>query len=97
MVFLSGVEQRVISIAQSMVSGDSLPRQALLRSDDAAECVAAGQHDAAMIDFLWRRSGVDGWRNDVALDQGSAAGWAPVGLCVRGEYGMAMAAGAFHV
>ena len=79
-----------------MVSGASLPRQDLLRSDDAAQGVAPRQHDAAMIDFRRWGGRFGGGREGSAFDEGSAARWAPVGFGIGSEHGVAMAAEAFH-
>jgi hypothetical protein len=74
-----------------------LPRQALLRGDDATQGVTARQHDTAMIDFRRRGGGWDGGRKAGEFDEGSATGGAPVGFGLGGNDGVAMAAGAFHV
>lgn len=73
-----------------------LPRQALLRGDDATQGVTARQHDAAMIDFRRRGGAFNGGGKDGACDKGSAAGGAPVGFGVGCKHSVAMAAEAFH-
>jgi hypothetical protein len=52
----------------------------LLRSNDPAQRVTAGQHDAAMIDNLrrGRRWMKLDWQS-CPLDQRAAAGWTPIG------------------
>jgi hypothetical protein len=70
---------------------------ALLRSDNAAEGVAARQDDAAMVDFGFWRGGALECGIDGPVGKGSAAGWAPVGAAVSGEDGVALGADTLHL
>jgi hypothetical protein len=67
-----------------------------LGRDDAAESMPVGKHDAAVIDFGLGAGCALKSVIDRALDQRSATGWAPVGLSLSGEYGVALRADAFH-
>ncbi|UWZ83299.1 hypothetical protein [Occallatibacter riparius] len=68
----------------------------LLRRDDAAEGVPAREHDAAVINLrlgCWCALERRVYRS---VRQGTAAGWAPVGLVVSSENGVALGADALH-
>jgi hypothetical protein len=70
--------------------------QNLLRRDDATQRVPAREHDAAMVNLgSWTRWLTIGG-TAIALLQCAAAGWAPVGMGLGGENGVAMAADALH-
>jgi hypothetical protein len=58
--------------------------------------MAAGQNNAAVVDFRLRAGGAIEGRHNLPLDQRSPAGGAPVGDSFSGKHGMAMAAKAFH-
>ncbi len=68
----------------------------LLRSNDAAQRVAAWEHDAAMVDFRLGRGCALDSRIDGAIGDSSAAGRTPVDLVVSGEHGVALGADALH-
>ena len=53
--------------------------------------------DAAVVDFGLRRGVLAACRLAGALDQGSTAGGTPVGQGVGGQFGVAVAAEAFHL
>jgi len=65
-----------------------------LRGDDSAQGVAAGQDDAAVIDFGCRPRG--GFRYRGSLDEFTAAGRAPVGFDSMRHYGVALCADSLH-
>ncbi len=69
--------------------------EGLLRGDNAADGVAARQHDSTMIHCVGRIVGRGLWQ-DGTLDKSAAAGWAPVGLGFGAEHSMALAANTFH-
>jgi hypothetical protein len=58
--------------------------------------MAAGQDDAAMVNFRGGFGGLSGGRVAGPFDQGAAAGWTPVCLGFLGEDGAALAAHSFH-
>jgi hypothetical protein len=58
--------------------------------------MAAGQDDAAMVNFRGGFGGLTEGREACPLDQGAAAGWTPVCLGFLGEHGPALAANSFH-
>ena len=65
-----------------------------LRRDDAAQRMAARQHDAAMIHF--HHCVGQSFGQSFSLNQRAAAGRAPVGLRGIGQNGMALAADSLH-
>jgi hypothetical protein len=69
---------------------------ALLRGNDAADGMAAGQDDAAMVNFGGGFGGLSRGREAGPFDQGAAAGWTPVCPGFLGEHSSALAANSFH-
>jgi len=80
-----------------MLKREALLGQASLRSDDAAQGVAARKHNAAMIDLRRLTCGLCGSWQAGTLDQGSATSRTPVGNRVGCKFSMAVAANAFHI
>ena len=68
-----------------------------MRGDDAAEGVAAGQDNAAVVDFNGGSTGRVESRQERAFNQRATAGRAPVRFGVFVEHGMTLAADSLHV
>ena len=68
-----------------------------MRGDDAAEGVAAGQDNAAVVDFNGGSTGRVESRQERAFNQRATAGRTPVRFGVFVEDGMALAADSLHV